>query len=75
MHPYSKLVLYGNEKIKGDSRIISLSSSLAQERISTFSHMCVLFKPTNLFYGKIHARLTWNPYFKDLEKTIKTVTQ
>ena len=25
--------------------------------------------------GKIHARLTWNPYFAELEKSIKTITQ
>ncbi|MCW7554395.1 alpha/beta fold hydrolase [Endozoicomonas gorgoniicola] len=25
--------------------------------------------------GKIHARLTWNPYFSELEKSIKTITQ
>ena len=25
--------------------------------------------------GKIHARLTWNPYFAELEKAIKTITQ
>ncbi|UYM17483.1 alpha/beta hydrolase [Endozoicomonas euniceicola] len=25
--------------------------------------------------GKIHARLTWNPYFTELEKSIKTITQ
>ena len=25
--------------------------------------------------GKIHARLTWNPYFTDLEETIKSLTR
>ena len=110
-HPRSRLVWYGMDKIN-DSRIISLSASLPQHRISTFSHMSVLFAPNNSFYGKngsqlvcdngqsedaemkcptsedlwfssfdyvedgkIHARLTWNPYFKDLAETIEAVIQ
>nr|WP_232312746.1 alpha/beta fold hydrolase [Enterovibrio coralii] len=110
-NPQSQLVWYGNSTVKGDSRIVSLSSSLPEKRISTFSHMSVLFSPANPYYGekgtqlvcdngqsveaeaqcptsnalwyssydylvdgKIHARLTWNPYFEELEKTIEDVT-
>ncbi len=98
--------------MQGDSRIVSLSSALPEQRVSTFSHMGILFSPDNMFYGengsqricdngqaeqaekecptsdnlwyssfdyvedgKLHARLTWNPYFEDLEQTMSQVTQ
>ncbi|CZF81490.1 Thermostable monoacylglycerol lipase [Grimontia celer] len=112
LHPQSRFVWYGDGEITGDTRIISLASSIPEQRISTFSHMSVLFSPTNDYYGKngsqlvcdngqseeaekacpnsdelwyssydyleqgkIHARLTWNPYFSELAKTIGTVTK
>ncbi|EOD79475.1 Lysophospholipase [Grimontia indica] len=112
LHPQSRFVWYGDGKITGDTRIISLASSIPEQRISTFSHMSVLFSPTNEYYGKngsqlvcdngqseeaekacpnsdelwyssydyleegkIHARLTWNPYFSELAETIGTVTK
>lgn len=111
-HPRSRLIWYGQEKRTDDSRIISLSSSMPEKRISTFSHMGVLFSPDNAFYGKdgsqlvcdngqseeaekecptsdnlwyssfdyiedgkIHARLTWNPYFNDLVETISKIIE
>ncbi|USH05262.1 alpha/beta fold hydrolase [Grimontia kaedaensis] len=112
LHPQSRFVWYGDGKITGDTRIISLASSIPEQRISTFSHMSVLFSPSNDYYGKngsqlvcdngqseeaekacpssdelwyasydyleegkIHARLTWNPYFSELAETVGTVTK
>lgn len=104
-HPRSKLLWFTNQlnTFNKDHRIQQFNSKLPQQRISNFSHMSLLFKPTNPFYGrngkqricengqsevleqvcidteqlwysnwgytepeKIHARLTWNPYFDEI---------
>ncbi|WP_259644883.1 carboxylesterase [Pseudomonas cichorii] len=105
-HPASRLIWYGQNNQAGagnvadSSRILTRSDRLADERISQFSHMGILFSPQNALYGrsgklrfcwnglnardvarceageevwysewgyrepgKVHARLTYNPYF------------
>lgn len=101
-HPASRLIWYGELPAPQRSpRILVRSDHLPAERISQFSHMGVLFAPSNPQYGrqgqqpecwngqtdeglqhcldgkpvwysawgyrepdKVHARLTFNPYFE-----------
>jgi hypothetical protein len=100
IHPDSRLIYYGKPVPGYSQRITFLADKLPQWRISSFSHMGVLFAPDNELYGfdgsqrmcengqeedkynlclageeiwysawgynepaKIHARLTFNPYF------------
>ncbi len=99
-HPDSRMIWYGDLK-DPESRVLVRPDRLESLRISEFSHMSVLFSPTNPQYGreghqricangqedesskqceagadvwysdwgytevgKIHARLTFNPYFE-----------
>ncbi|MGY6564620.1 MAG: alpha/beta hydrolase [Halomonadaceae bacterium] len=106
----SRFVWYGDtSQVFDDPRVTALTSNLPDQRISTFSHMNVLFAPENFYYGekgshiifdngqdgipipentetlwfgawgqiaaeRYHARLTWNPYFRDLLDSIREVT-
>lgn len=99
-HPQSRLIWYGEPPGLQDKRIVVRTDKLPELHISQFSHMGVLFSPSNSLYGvsgtlricrnsmntqitdacehesqlwysdwgyqeagKIHARLTFNPYF------------
>lgn len=111
-HPNSKLIWYGeNEEIIKTKQTSVYSMHRDDLKISTGSHMSLLFSPTNLYYGKagekmicenslnseniehceqgnvvwlsawghteknkVFARLTWNPYFSQLEDAISLVT-
>ena len=110
LNQQSRFVWYGDAPQElDDPRITALTSNLPEQRISTFSHMNVLFAPENSYYGekgshiifdngqdgiplpedsealwfgawgqgaaeRYHARLTWNPYFRDLLDSIREVT-
>ncbi|MEM7377320.1 MAG: alpha/beta fold hydrolase [Pseudomonadota bacterium] len=50
-HPDSRLIWYGSDRTS-DERVASLPASLPEQRISTFSHMGVLFAPNNPYYGQ-----------------------
>ena len=100
LHPASRMIWYG-EREESDPRVLVQPDRLEVLRISEFSHMSVLFSPTNPLYGhegsqrmcnngqesddlkrceagrevwysdwgykeagKVHARLTFNPYFE-----------
>lgn len=101
-HPDGRLIWYGKSPVEAaaSTRILVRDDRLPDQRISQFSHMGVLFAPSNPLYGengssrlcfngqsrrdteaceagapvwysdwgyhesgKIHARLTFNPYF------------
>ncbi|TRO35171.1 alpha/beta fold hydrolase [Pseudomonas sp. ALS1131] len=101
-HPQSRLIWYGTppEGLHADHRVLVKVDRIPAQRISQFSHMGLLFSPSNPLYGgdgslriclnslssqdtqacedgvqtwysdwgyredgKIHARLTFNPYF------------
>ena len=99
-HPASRMIWYGVGE-PSDTRVLVRPDRLEALRISEFSHMSVLFSPTNPLYGregsqrmcnngqesdglkqceagaevwysdwgykeegKVHARLTFNPYFE-----------
>lgn len=101
-HPASRLIWYGAAPglPESETRVLVRTDRLPERRISQFSHMGVLFSPSNRLYGehgtdricwngqdeaatqacargaevwysdwgyreadKIHARLTFNPYF------------
>ncbi|WP_434563821.1 alpha/beta hydrolase [Pseudomonas sp. Z4-20] len=115
-HSASRLIWYGQAAPAGnsgaahDSRVLTRTDRIADERISQFSHMGILFSPTNPLYGrsgtlrfcrnsrnadevarceageevwysdwgysepgKIHARLTYNPYFQWQSGVIRQV--
>lgn len=62
-HPASRLIWYGETPAKpGDEgRILVRSDRLPEWRISQFSHMGILFRPTNQLYGdRGTARICWN---------------
>lgn len=49
----SRFIWYGETpNIVRDSRVITLTSYLPERRISTFSHLSVLFSPENFYYGE-----------------------
>lgn len=52
-HPKSQLIWYGDEieQVKSQSRILVRSDRIPEQHISQFSHMGVLFDPTNPLYG------------------------
>ena len=52
INPKSQLVWFGKEKSFKDGRITSLPSYLPNQKIANFSHLSVLFKKDNFFYGK-----------------------
>lgn len=101
-HPASRLIWYGNDdgQLGRDQRVLVRTDRLPELQISQFSHMGLLFSPSNKLYGttgslrlcwngqseaarvacqqggpvwfsdwgyqeegKVHARLTFNPYF------------
>lgn len=109
-HPGSRLVWYGTAPagLSDHARVLVRDDRLPQERISQFSHMGLLFSPSNPLYGahgsvrvclngfdrdamhaceqgapvwysdwgyreegKIHARLTFNPYY-DWQASVMT---
>ncbi len=109
-HPNSRLLWFGKKTKSDDKRIIVLDDYLPQNRISNFSHMSVLYAPSNFHYGinanyiicdespksrlgvacsqsthlwysafgykekgKLHARLTYNPWFSEMSSVINTV--
>lgn len=52
-NPRSRFVWYGETPPNlDDPRVTALSSNLLDDRISTFSHMNVLFTPENPYYGR-----------------------
>ncbi len=51
-NPHSRLIWYGSPPAARDERIKTFSSRLPGKRISTFSHMNVLFSPENRYYGE-----------------------
>lgn len=101
-HPQSRLIWYGTKPdgLTDTKRVLIREDRLPEQHISQFSHMGLLFSPTNPLYGetgslriclngqsesvmracehgaplwysdwgyreegKVHARLTFNPYF------------
>ncbi|AXA54308.1 alpha/beta hydrolase [Pseudomonas thivervalensis] len=115
-HAASRLIWYGQAEPAGssgaasDPRILARTDRIVDERISQFSHMGILFSPTNPLYGrsgslrfcrnsrnadevarceageevwysdwgysepgKIHARLTYNPYFRWQSNVLREV--
>jgi len=109
-HPSSRLLWFGNKTQSDDQRIMVLDDYLPQKRISNFSHMSVLYAPSNTHYGinanyricdespksrlgaacargrnlwysafgykeegKLHARLTYNPWFSEMNSVITSV--
>ncbi|TGE01857.1 alpha/beta hydrolase [Methylobacterium nonmethylotrophicum] len=113
-HPASRLVWYGEAPARpgDDTRILVRSDRLPEWRISQFSHMGILFNPSNRLYGdrgtsricwngqdtaatlacergaevwysdwgyrepnKIHARLTFNPYFAWQSSIMRSVLE
>ena len=51
-HPQSRLIWFGEPYRSEDPRILSLPSYLPDQRIGSFSHLCVLFSPDHPYYGK-----------------------
>jgi len=111
-NPRSRLIWYGTkpEGLTDTSRILIRTDRIPEQRISQFSHMGLLFSPTNPLYGgqgslriclnslsssntqaceegaptwysdwgysedgKVHARLTFNPYFDWQNSIMETV--
>lgn len=108
-HPNRQLVWFGDRNWN-DPKVTSFTMNLPEKRISTGSHMSVLYSLSNPFYGengavricnngqserdeqacrddaeiwyssfdyveenKIHARLTWNPYFDETIQILQRV--
>ena len=107
-HPRSRMIWYGDEPADRMPRLLVRPDRLADERVSQFSHMGILFAPDNPLYGrgqrtcqngqgraqqqqceegapiwysdwgykeagKIHARMTFNPYFEWQSEVLKEV--
>jgi len=109
-HPKSRLLWFGKKTKNDDKRVLVLDDYLPQQRISNFSHMSVLYAPSNAHYGinadykicnespssrlgalcaqsnelwysafgyqeagKVHARLTYNPWFSEMSSVIHSV--
>lgn len=112
-HPSNQLIWYGqtptNSPPTSTPNVTAYSMRLPDLRISTASHMSILYKDTNPYYGRlggyricynslskkkqkrcelkkeplwfsawgyseknrVYARLTWNPYYKELEQHMK----
>ena len=51
-HPQSRLLWYGDLPPQTDPRIIRAESRLPAFRVSNYSHMGVLFAPSNPHYGR-----------------------
>lgn len=51
-HPHSRLLWYGDLPPENDPQIIRADKRLPALRISNYSHMGVLFAPTNPHYGR-----------------------
>jgi len=51
-NPKSQLLWFGEEESFSDNRITYLPSYIPSENIGNFSHLSVLFKKDNFFYGK-----------------------
>lgn len=49
-HPDSRLMWFGHQRLL-DSRIISINSKVASMRVSTMSHMGLMYSPQNHYYG------------------------
>jgi len=112
-HPDSRLIWFGSEPSGIKGRIRFIHSRIPELRISTMSHMGILFSPENPYYGihgseklchngqdsseaegwcrqgkptwysawgyqepgKVHARLTFNPFFNTMMDDIATTFQ
>lgn len=60
-HPQSRLVWYGSPPEGRSRRVLVRPDALPEWRISTFSHMGVLFSPENPAYGRNGThRICWN---------------
>lgn len=110
IHPESQLIWFGRTPVV-DQRISFKTMDLPPLRISTASHMSIVFDPHNPYYGmngekricknsfdqdqtqrciegapvwyaawgyeeqgKLHARLTWNPYYEDMLDKVAEIT-
>lgn len=51
-HPNSRFIWYGASPGTSDARVISRPTRLPEQRISSFSHLCVLFSPGHPYYGQ-----------------------
>jgi esterase/lipase len=51
-HPENRLIWYGDKPDSSDSRIQAYSAKVPLFKVSNFSHMGLLFKPDNSYYGK-----------------------
>lgn len=51
-NPHSRLIWYGRPPEISDPRLETRPDNLPEERISGFSHMCVVFAPGNPHYGR-----------------------
>ncbi|MEM6988605.1 MAG: alpha/beta fold hydrolase, partial [Pseudomonadota bacterium] len=73
-HANSRLIWYG-EKPVDDPRVHAYPASLPAHRISSFSHMSVLFAPSNSYYGKNGSQLICdNGQTEDAEAQCPTLT-
>jgi esterase/lipase len=111
-HPASQLVWFGKETASPDPRVSHLNSHIPERHISNFSHMSLLYREDNFYYGvngehkicrnsidsldyqaclasdepwysawgykesgKVHARLTYNPYFDQMIDSALSITE
>ena len=51
IHESSRLVWFGQEPDTEDNRVIQLDSLLPSKKISNFSHMSLLYREDNFYYG------------------------
>lgn len=51
-HPASRLIWYGNPPQTDDDRVLIYPGNVPEYHISNYSHMGVLFRPDNHYYGK-----------------------
>jgi esterase/lipase len=110
-HPNSRLIWFGERTETADSRVTHLETYLPERNISNFSHMSLLYREDNFYYGvngehkicrnsiegsdyeaclngeelwysawghqetgKVHARLTYNPYFEQMIDSAMSIT-
>ncbi|MEZ8688362.1 alpha/beta hydrolase [Vibrio splendidus] len=107
----SRFIWFGDKPDTLDKRVVHFDSRVPSKRISNFSHMSLLYREDNFYYGangefqmchnsidpldyeaclnsdvpwysawgykeegKIHARLTYNPYFDEMLDYAKSIT-
>jgi len=51
-HPSSSFIWYGNDPESDDNRVVNFQGRLPGYRISNFSHMSLLFRKDNPYYGE-----------------------